>query len=134
MLDNWQTCFKDSLTLKTRTNVSKALEGRNTIYHAEDEIPVPDAISYLTAVRDIAIAVSADVVADTVRAFIDDQLRHATTPKTHEASRAAHDGGQQYTASSPASRAPPAPEKLAEPANAADPLVKPSRKWDCRGI
>jgi hypothetical protein len=87
MLDNWQSCFKNSLKIKTRTDISKALEARNAISHASDEIPPADAISYLTSVRDIAIAISAKPVTDTLNIFIHEQFKIAATtatPKTHE--------------------------------------------------
>jgi hypothetical protein len=74
ILDNWQSCFKTNFKTKTRTDVSKALEARNAIAHASGEIPGADAISYLTAIRDIGIAISADSVTDIVRTFIDDQI------------------------------------------------------------
>src|SRR5690349_5974826 len=48
MIDNWQTCFREKFKPKTRTDVSRALDGRNAISHASSEIPAADAISYLT--------------------------------------------------------------------------------------
>src|SRR5882672_8901055 len=50
MVDNWQSCFKDMFKSKTRTDVSKALDGRNAVSHASGEISASDAISYLTAI------------------------------------------------------------------------------------
>jgi HEPN superfamily Swt1-like protein len=84
MLDNWQSCFKDTFKNKTRVDVSKAFDARNAFAHAGDEIPSAEAISYLVAIRDIAIAISAHIVVDTVKTFIDDQLASAatTTPPT----------------------------------------------------
>jgi Swt1-like HEPN len=48
MIDNWQSCFRDTFKQKTRTDVSKALDGRNAASHTSSEIPAADAISYLT--------------------------------------------------------------------------------------
>ena len=79
MIDNWQSCFKDSLKTKTRTDVSKALDGRNAVSHASGEIAPGDAISYLTAVRDIATAISAKPVATGVQQMIDDQIKSAAS-------------------------------------------------------
>ncbi|MFM9863449.1 MAG: DUF499 domain-containing protein [Micropepsaceae bacterium] len=77
MIDNWQTCFKDSLKAKTRTDVSKALDGRNAVSHASGEIPAADAISYLTAIRGIAEAILAKSVVDSAKQLIDDQIKAA---------------------------------------------------------
>lgn len=79
MIDNWQSCFKDGLKPKTRTDVSKALDARNAVSHASGEIPAADAISYLTAVRDIGVAISAKAVVDGIKPLIDDQIRTAAT-------------------------------------------------------
>ena len=43
MIDNWQSCFKDKFKAKTRTDVSKALDGRNSVSHTSSEIPAADA-------------------------------------------------------------------------------------------
>jgi hypothetical protein len=67
MIDNWQSCFKDTFKQKTRTDVSKALDGRNAVAHTSNEILAADAISYLTAIRGIAEAISAKTVIDGVR-------------------------------------------------------------------
>ncbi len=79
MIDNWQSCFKDGLKPKTRTDVSKALDGRNAVSHAAFEVPAADAISYLTAIRDIAVAISAKSVAEAVAPMIDDQIKAAAS-------------------------------------------------------
>ena len=68
MIDNWQSYFKDFLKPKT-TDVSKALDARNAIAHPDPkhpEIPAADAVSYLTAIRDIGTAISAKPVVDGV--------------------------------------------------------------------
>jgi hypothetical protein len=85
VLDNWQSSFKDSFKVKTRTDVSRAYDARNAIAHAVDELPPADAISYLTAIRDIAIAISADAVTNTVKTFIADQLAAAAGGSTKSA-------------------------------------------------
>src|SRR5262245_61510484 len=72
MLDNWQTCFKDTFKAKTRTDVSKALDGRNAVSHASGEISAGDAISYLTSIRDIATVITAKPIAIGVQQMIDD--------------------------------------------------------------
>ena len=77
MIDNWQSCFKDTFKHKTRTDVSKALDGRNAVSHATSEIPAADAISYLTAIRGVAEAISAKAVVDGVKPLIDDQIKAA---------------------------------------------------------
>src|SRR6516225_1316846 len=53
IIDNWQSCFKDKFKQKTRTDISKAFDGRNAVSHARGEIPAADAISYLTAIRGV---------------------------------------------------------------------------------
>jgi hypothetical protein len=114
IFDNWQSCFKANFKIKTRTDVSKALEARNAIAHASGEIPDADAISYLTAIRDIAIAVSADDVANIVKAFIDDQIARtaAGTVRPHE----------RPTADAPSS--PPASTHHPH-----QPFLKPGKDW-----
>jgi predicted AAA+ superfamily ATPase len=77
MIDNWQSCFKDTFKQKTRTDVSKALDGRNAVSHTSSEILAADAISYLTAIRGVAEAISAKTVIDGVRPLIDDQIKAA---------------------------------------------------------
>jgi predicted AAA+ superfamily ATPase len=77
MIDNWQSCFKDKFKQKTRTDVSKALDGRNAVSHTSSEISAADAISYLTAIRGVAEAISAKAVVDGVKPLIDDQIRAA---------------------------------------------------------
>jgi predicted AAA+ superfamily ATPase len=77
MIDNWQSCFKDKFKQKTRTDISKALDGRNAVSHTASEIPAADAISYLTAIRGVAEAVSAKAVVDGVKPLIDDQIKAA---------------------------------------------------------
>jgi predicted AAA+ superfamily ATPase len=77
MIDNWQSCFKDTFKLKTRTDASKALDGRNAVSHTSGEIPAADAISYLTAIRGVAEAISAKTVVDGVKPLIDDQIKAA---------------------------------------------------------
>jgi predicted AAA+ superfamily ATPase len=79
MLDNWQSCFKDTYKAKTRTDVSKAFDGRNAISHAHGEIPAADAISYLTAIRGVAEAIPAKAVVDGVKGLIDDQIKAAAS-------------------------------------------------------
>ena len=77
MIDNWQSCFKDSFRQKTRTDVSKALDARNAVSHASSEILAADAISYLTAIRGVAEAISAKPIVDGVKPLIDDQIKAA---------------------------------------------------------
>jgi predicted AAA+ superfamily ATPase len=77
MIDNWQSCFKDTFKQKTRTDVSKALDSRNAVSHASSEIPAADAISYLTAIRGVAEAISAKTVIDGVKPLINDQIKAA---------------------------------------------------------
>ena len=77
MIDNWQSCFKDTFKQKTRTDVSKALDGRNAVSHTASEISAADAISYLTAIRGVAEAISAKAVVDGVKPLIDDQIKAA---------------------------------------------------------
>jgi predicted AAA+ superfamily ATPase len=77
MIDNWQSCFKDTFKQKTRTDVSKALDSRNAVSHASSEIPAADAISYLTAIRGVAEAISAKTVIEGVKPLINDQIRAA---------------------------------------------------------
>jgi predicted AAA+ superfamily ATPase len=77
MIDNWQSCFKETFKQKTRTDVSKALDGRNAVSHSTSELPAADAISYLTAIRGVAEAISAKTVIDGVRPLIDDQIKAA---------------------------------------------------------
>jgi hypothetical protein len=85
MIDNWQICFKDIMNNKTRTDVSRAFEARIAIAHAtDDEIPAADAISYLTAIRDIAVAISADDIVDILKAFVVDQIKAAAGAGSHE--------------------------------------------------
>jgi predicted AAA+ superfamily ATPase len=79
MLDNWQSCFKDTFKQKTRTDISKALDGRNAVSHTSSEIPAADAISYLTAIRGVAEAISAKAIVDGVKPLIDDQIKAAAT-------------------------------------------------------
>ena len=79
MLDNWQSCFKDTFKAKTRTDVSKALDARNAVSHANGTIGDADAISYLTAIRGIAEAISAKAVVDGIKPLIDDQIKAAAT-------------------------------------------------------
>jgi predicted AAA+ superfamily ATPase len=79
MIDNWQSCFKDTFKQKTRTDVSKALDGRNSVSHTSSEIPAADAISYLTAIRGVAEAISAKAVVEAVKPLIDDQIKAAAT-------------------------------------------------------
>jgi len=79
MLDNWQSCFKDLFKAKTRTDVSKSLDARNAVSHASGTIPDADAISYLTAIRSVAEAVSAKAVVDDIKPLIDDQIKAAAT-------------------------------------------------------
>jgi hypothetical protein len=79
MLDNWQSCFKDKFKNKTRVDASKAFDARNAFAHSPDEIPAAEAISFLVAIRDIAIAISADTVVDTIKTFIEDQLASGAT-------------------------------------------------------
>jgi predicted AAA+ superfamily ATPase len=79
MIDNWQPCFKDGLKAKTRTDVSKALDARNAVSHASGEIPAADAISYLTAIKGIADAISAKSVSDAVKTMADDQIKAAAS-------------------------------------------------------
>jgi hypothetical protein len=87
MLDNWQACFKDKYSYDIRDAVSTAFAARNKFAHTGDEIPSDRAIAYLVAIRDIAIAVSADSVTDAVKTFIEDQIASAatTSSRTHEA-------------------------------------------------
>jgi hypothetical protein len=110
MLDNWQTCFRHALTNKARTDVSKALEARNAISHAVGEIPAADAISYLAAIRDVALAVPAPSVVDSVKTFIDAQIKAAAT----------NPGDAHGSAADPADAPTPKPD---------DPLVKPGKTW-----
>jgi len=77
MIDNWQSCFRDTFKAKTRTDVSKALDGRNAVAHTSNEIPAADAISYLTAIRGVAEAVSMKAVVEGVKPLIDDQIKAA---------------------------------------------------------
>jgi predicted AAA+ superfamily ATPase len=77
MLDNWQSCFRESFKQKTRTDVSKSFDGRNAVSHTSSEIPAADAISYLTAIRGVAEALSAKAVVDGVKPLIDDQIKAA---------------------------------------------------------
>src|SRR5262249_23678727 len=77
MIDNWQSCFKEKFKQKTRTDISKALDGRNAVSHTSSEIPAADAISYLTAIRGVAEAISAKTVVDGVKPLIDDQIKAA---------------------------------------------------------
>jgi predicted AAA+ superfamily ATPase len=77
MIDNWQLCFKDTFKHKTRTDVSKAFDGRNAVSHSSSEIPAADAISYLTAIRGVAEAISAKAVVEGVKPLIDDQIKAA---------------------------------------------------------
>jgi hypothetical protein len=77
MIDNWQSCFKDKFKQKTRTDISKALDGRNAVSHTASEIPAADAISYLTAIRGVAEAIAAKPVVDGVKPLIDDQIKAA---------------------------------------------------------
>lgn len=77
ILDNWQGVFRDGFKIKTRNDVSKALDGRNAISHASDEIPAADAISYLTAIRDIALVIPAKAVAEQIAPMIEDQIKTA---------------------------------------------------------
>jgi hypothetical protein len=107
MLDNWQSCFKDIFKIKTRTDISKALEARNAISHATHEIPAADAISYLTAIRGVALAISASAVADSLKVLIDAQIKSAAT---------AMNLTTQTLAESPE-------QKLEEP------LLKPTNRW-----
>lgn len=79
MIDNWSSCFKDAFKPKTRTDVSKALDGRNAVSHASGEISATDAISYLTAIKGIADAIAAKAVADAVKAMADDQIKAAAS-------------------------------------------------------
>ncbi len=79
MLDNWQSAFKDSFKAKSRTDVSKALDGRNAVSHASGEISAADAISYLTAIKGIADAVSAKAVSDAVKVLANDQIKAAAS-------------------------------------------------------
>jgi predicted AAA+ superfamily ATPase len=74
MLDNWQSAFKDSFKAKSRTDVSKALDGRNAVSHASGEISAQDAVSYLTAIKAIAEVIAAKPVAVSVQGFIDEQF------------------------------------------------------------
>jgi hypothetical protein len=60
-----------------RTDISKALDGRNAVSHTSSEILVADAISYLTAIRGVAEAISAKAVVDGVKPLIDDQIKAA---------------------------------------------------------
>ncbi len=106
MLDNWQSCFKNIFTTDTRYAVSKAFQGRNKLAHTSREIPPADAISYLTAIRDIALATSATSVIDVVNAFIDDQLKSAVGIIV------AHEG-------------PSKPEL----SDTNEPLLKPGKEW-----
>jgi predicted AAA+ superfamily ATPase len=77
MIDNWQSCLRDTFKTRTRTDVSKALDGRNAISHTSTEIPAADAISYLTAIRGVAEAISAKAVIEGVKPLIDDQIKAA---------------------------------------------------------
>jgi predicted AAA+ superfamily ATPase len=77
MLDNWQSAFKAGFKPKTRTDVSKALDGRNAISHANDTISHGDAISYLTAIRGVAEAIQAKTVAGEVAKLVDAQIKAA---------------------------------------------------------
>ena len=77
MIDNWQPCFRDTLKARTRADVSKALDGRNSVSHASGEIPAADAISYLTAIRGVAEAIPAKAVVEAVKPLIDDQIKAA---------------------------------------------------------
>src|SRR5262245_29172061 len=77
MIDNWQACCKEKFKQKTRTDISKALDGRNAVSHASSEIPAADAISYLTAIRGVAEAISAKAVIESVKPLIDDQIKAA---------------------------------------------------------
>ena len=61
---------------KTHTDVSKALDGRNSVSHTSSEIPAADAI-YLTAIRGVAEAISAKAVVEAVKPLIDDQIKGA---------------------------------------------------------
>src|SRR5262245_50961832 len=79
MIDNWQTCFRDTFRPKTRTDVSKALDGRNAVSHTPTEISAADAISYLTAIRGVAEAISAKAVASSVTPLIEDQIKAAAS-------------------------------------------------------
>jgi hypothetical protein len=74
---NSQSCFKDTFKAKIRTDVSKALDGRNAVSHASTDIPAADAISYLTAIRGVAAATSAKTVVEGVKPLIDDQIKAA---------------------------------------------------------
>src|SRR5262249_4653646 len=77
MIDNWQSCFKDTFKQKTRTDGSKAIDGRNSVSHTSGEIPAADAISYLTAIRGVAEAISANSVVEGVKPLINDQIKAA---------------------------------------------------------
>jgi predicted AAA+ superfamily ATPase len=79
MLDNWQTVFRANFKVKTRTDVSKSLDGRNAVSHANDVISDADAISYLTAIRGVAEAIQAKTVAGDVTKLIDAQIKAAAS-------------------------------------------------------
>jgi hypothetical protein len=79
MIDNWQSVFKDGFKAKTRTDVSKAFDGRNAVSHANGVIADADAVSYLTAIRNVAEAIQAKAIATDVGKLIDDQFKAAAS-------------------------------------------------------
>jgi hypothetical protein len=79
MIDNWQSVFRTNLKPKVRTDVSKALDGRNAVSHAHGEIAAADAISYLTAVKGLAEALQFKPVTDAVQPLIEDQIKAAAS-------------------------------------------------------
>jgi hypothetical protein len=75
MIDNWNTCFKDTFKPKARTDVSKSLDARNAVSHASGELSAGDAVSYLTAIKGVAEAIGAKPVAASVQGYIDEQFQ-----------------------------------------------------------
>ena len=78
ILDNWRLVFSDDARLrKARSYVSLALDARNSAAHFAGRMSAREAIRYLDAMRELALAVGGGAQVKVIGALYDEQLAEA---------------------------------------------------------
>ena len=85
LLDNWNDLFRhDDGLRKARSFISIALDARHAVSHFAGELSAREALRYLDALREVAVAVDAASQARIIEKLYDEQTAAAETPAASE--------------------------------------------------